>query len=210
MTLRDGDWKGEPCVIVGGGPSAEAIVPGLSRFPGRIVAVSRAGLDMRKHTPLWLRVSAWVGIDWTFWASDEVASGTAWECAPRVWIDDGGNNLTADRYDVRIPGRGDLWQQVTAQTLNGPLSEGVNRAGHSGYAAIHLAYLLGADPIYLVGFDCSPGTWTTGPGIAPNQNTFNAWMASTLRLAALIAERGRRVRWVDSGAAAPEEELYGA
>jgi hypothetical protein len=160
VTLTDGMWKGRPALLVGGGPSLrglklswvnEALLPislddfrdGGERRLGHCIAVNRAA-EFVNYPDLWL------GMDTTYWRKH--ASAAARCDAPRVWIDHGER-----RPDVDVvlpcaapPGTPN---RHSALAWGRSLAEGVGCAGNSGFAALNLADVLGADPIYLLGFD---------------------------------------------------------
>ena len=203
--LANNDWAGQPCVIVGAGASAGDLPWGWLATDWRMILASRAGDDPR----LAAEADLWVCIDQPFW----VQRGPFREPedrAKRIWIAPAGPPLPPGLVDLELPRLAPMNAEAPCDPDH-KIADGIATANNSGYAALHLAYLLGADPVYLLGFDCAPGVWveTSNTDIDPNQCVYDRWMASSLRLAALFAERGRRVKWINSGAAAPEEVLYG-
>ena len=193
--IVDHAWHGRACLIVGSGPSA-AKAPKTWRH-GCMITVSRAG-DDRPGADLWL------GVDRPFWEArdDEPLRSFG---PTRVWVRPPGPPLQpADLVDVEIPQAGESHEEGLTRSL----ADGIYCAGNSGYAALQLAYHLGADPVYCVGLDCRHPIGAPAP-LKPPQATLDRWMAAQLRLAARFAEAGRRVHWIDGGAAAPREVLDG-
>lgn len=145
MTLTDGMWAGSSCLIIGGGPSLRGLDWGrVDCATERTIAVNRAGEGE------WGTPDLWLGVDANYWRKEapQDAIGT------RVWIDTGDK---APWRGVNIilpcaapPG---LPNRHAAFAWGRSLAEGVGCAGNSGFAALNLAVILGADPIYLLGFD---------------------------------------------------------
>ncbi len=193
--LVDGAWEGQSCLIVGGGASAARFSWLHFEPTDRVIVASRAGDEVTRQVDLW------VSADRPFWESRKLRL----DQSMRVWVHPPGDApLKPGCADISIPWFKHQWNWEPPESLK----DGVACCGNSGHAALCLAYLLGADPIYLLGFDCEPGTWTTAKGRPPKQQAFDRWMAGALKLAALAAENGRRVRWVGSGAGCDREELY--
>ena len=142
--LRDGMWSGSPCLIVGGGPSL-AKWPGWTRrahaFPGRRLTVNRA--------EEFVDGDLWLGVDSVFWRKS--AAPRADGDPPRVWIDTGDKKPDVDLI-LPCAAKG-VPNPHSALAWGRSLEEGVGCGGNSGFAALNLADILGADPIYLLGFD---------------------------------------------------------
>lgn len=144
MRLSDDQWKGEPAFIVGGGTSLKSLDWSLLRGRGNVIAINRAFLDVPDaavwfsedlrvvelyHKNEWFRNFAGVKV---FHSLATVLGQRALALAPDLEI-----------VQAR-PGK--YWPRS--------LSEGISSSSNSGVGAISLAWLLGADPIYLLGFDC--------------------------------------------------------
>ena len=143
--LRDGAWTGEDVVIVGGGPSLRGFDwHRLQDFPCRVIAVNRAYETTRPGVVF--------GIDNQFfqWAEE----GRFGEESKRQW-------LALDCPIVTATQRGCGNRYVYLQghkhgTPGDTIADGVHHGGNSGLGAIHLAALLGARRVFLLGFDCLP------------------------------------------------------
>lgn len=135
--LADGEWSGQPCFIVGGGPS-------LSGFdfrrlpPGRTIVVNRAWESMP-----WARILFSIDSLYYRWAAKKPETDPRRFPGLKVWIDTYGFPY----QDVLLAkSRGE-------RGLSESLELGLYHGSNSGYGAIGLAACLGADPIYLLGFD---------------------------------------------------------
>lgn len=197
--LANDVWRNQPCLVVGGGESVrgfdwEAHRGGLAVM--RVIAASRAGDDI----PAGVDVDIWLSADRPFWERGRKRPGTL-----RVYVGPPDDPSIGDVADRQLAWHGHQWNWEPP-----PMLPGVACCGNSGHAAVSLALGLGATPVYLLGFDCAPGVWVSATGRPPRGETFRRWRAGLLRLAAWAAERGQLVRWINSGAAAPEEVLRGA
>lgn len=94
-----------------------------------------------------------VGIDSVYWrkkASPPIGS----ECQ-RVWVDHGEKHPGEDKVDVVLPCAAPVGtpNRHSALAWGWTLAEGVGCGGNSGFAAMNLADVLGAETVYLLGFD---------------------------------------------------------
>lgn len=206
--IADGAWRGAPLILLGGGPS---VMRGHRLAPWAIAGqrgwrrgiVSGAGEALRADGNL---EDFWLSIDRPFWQPGYgyagLPSGGQRARCPRIWVRPPGEpSMPAGLVDLELARAGEDY----SEGISAGIEAGIYVAGNSGYAALNLAWHLGADPVYLLGFDCQPGEWHR-PGIEGTSRTVcDRWLASMLRLAARFAEVGRRVYWIRSGAAAPEE-----
>jgi len=145
--LPDGAWKGQQCFIIGGGPSLKGF--DFERLRGeRIIAINKAFLDVPFADIMF-------AMDRPF--LDLITSGKLGENYRRafesfwgvkLWLDLSNYSYPAGVYF--IPSAGDIgWTKS--------LKEGLFHGQNSGYGALNLAMVLGADPIYLLGYDCAKG-----------------------------------------------------
>ena len=171
--LPRGDWQGEPCVILGGGPSLpKALVPRLEGR-ARVVAVNDAGLLLAP----WADVLYFSDKQWHEWNRAELVKYKGPLLLSRSPVDDA---------RVRLIGR----------TLRTPLSHKPDiLAGVCGGAnAINIAFLRGASPIILLGFDMRPGNWHTRHKKPPRPNAHNFdFIPALKRMAVELEKAGHRV-----------------
>ncbi len=79
------------------------------------------------------------------------------------------------------------------------LHDKIHQGGNSGYQAINLAYLWGADRIILLGFDCGPSLkgeahwFGQHPPTLTTTQPYELWRAKFPRLAADLQKQGVRV-----------------
>lgn len=134
-------WAGEPCFVVGGGPSLSGFDFAALENAGRIIAVNAAYRTLPFADVLFFSDKRF-----NEWNHDEPA-----------FVDFAGEVISTHRGLLK--GRPDIRQ---IRNVPGPVSDAPDGlAGRSsGSRALNLAYLLGAAPIYLLGFDMRPnGNW---------------------------------------------------
>ncbi len=139
--LPDGSWAGQRCFIIGGGPSLKGF--DFSRLDGELaIGVNRAYEK--------LDCTVMYSMDDCFydWARQGKFGPAALDrfssfCGYRVWAHFHGQ-VPAGYFGIRLNSTPGL-----------PLSiaHGLNHGNNSGYSALLLACCLGANPIYLLGFD---------------------------------------------------------
>lgn len=137
-----GAWAGDPCFILGGGPSLKGFdVPRL-KGRGRVIAVNNAGLDLCP----WADVLYFADGDqrWWGWNKDRIGLFQGEWLVTRADLKDPPAQLLRVRHNREDPLSTDGWH------LSGVCG---------GANAINLAFCLGASPIILMGFDMRPGNW---------------------------------------------------
>lgn len=150
--LRADVWRGQRCFILGGGDSLAGF--DFSRLKGeRVIAINRAfekapfadilfAFDSRFY---WWTVRGELPPDKNgLGGGQEAARKFAAFEGLKVWLD-----LTGGKA---LPGVAFLSSRGT-DGVPGELRDGIYDGGNSGYAALNLAIALGANPIYLLGFD---------------------------------------------------------
>lgn len=149
-TIPRGEWKGEAAVILGGGPSLRKdLVPAL-RGRARVIAVNNAYL-----LAPWADLLFFADRRWWEWNKHDLGRYEGPLMVTRQRIED---------PRVKRLGR----ERVEALSRNPCVV-----AGWCGGAnAINVAYLYGANPIILMGFDMRPGNWHDLHRLphAPNQH----------------------------------------
>lgn len=150
--LRDGQWRRRPCFVVGSGPS-------LRGFD-----FARLSIHLTIGCNEEYRWGPTIGIcqDVRFFRGDGSRIGA--KDNPE-WY--GGNSIPLyfkahpDREDIdandMIYSVGAAHSKAAPFRWGRSLAEGLAYGANVGIAALNLADILGADPIYLLGFDCKAG-----------------------------------------------------
>lgn len=167
--IQDGMWRGRRAFIIGGGPSLEGF--NFSVLSGELTL----GINMAfLHNPT-------VNIIFDLRLMQRLAGDPRWDAykGEKVWL-----NYEVPGQSYSFPGVTELrealdgYEPVWSRTLR----DGLYRKTNAGPSAINLAEILGADPIYLLGFDFTgskaranwhqeyPEEWRADPG------TYNVYL----------------------------------
>lgn len=128
-------WEGRPCYIIGGGPSLRGFP--FSSLSGEFVL----GCNMAYHLGVDI-VPIVVFGDASFLQANR--EGLEAYAGAGGWVVTNSNHLKKS-----IP----AWLRMTKKVLKGLSTDGLGWNGNTGASAINLALLLGADPVYLLGYD---------------------------------------------------------
>ena len=139
--LPDGAWRGQRCFIIAGGPS-------ISKFDlSRLTEENTIGCNRvyEFFTP-----SIMVAMDGGF--QDEIHRGGYGEEARKKYLNFQGLKLWVDNSNKQIR---DCYYIRAHQRfgLSKSFNEGLYHGNNIGFGALNLAYVLGANPIYLLGYD---------------------------------------------------------
>lgn len=146
--LPDGSWFNQPCFIIGGGPSLKGFEFERLRGAGRVVAINKAFKDAPFADVLF-------AMDYPF--LEGITQGKFGEeyrlafmrfLGMKVWVDLSGYGYPEDIFVVPSAG-----EHGWTKSLKDGLCHGQN----SGYGALNLAIVLGANPIFLLGYDMKKG-----------------------------------------------------
>lgn len=158
LVLREGQWSGEPCVVIGGGESLR----GWGGHTGDPILSWNFGLLRNVHT-IGVNVGVVAVPDIAYVCDHELVK--VFEKSPVLfyWHErykNGPVRLVNHHASTwwrmgKIKCDGCYWLRTRHGAWPGSLTNGLASQKNSGLVAIELAELLGADPIYLVGFDCS-------------------------------------------------------
>lgn len=152
--LPDKSWMGERCFIVGGGPSLEGF--DFHRLFGeKIIAVNTAFLDV-PFADICFFMDVLEFFKWTI-------TGKLGQDAKQKFAEFQGFKVLLDLTKSRDQGPpkkldySDVYFLYSDNTLKfgfpKKMEDGLYHGNNSGYAAIQLAICLGANPIFLLGFD---------------------------------------------------------
>ena len=143
--LPDNSWKDEACFIVAGGPSLMGFDFNRLKGAGRIIAINKAYLNVPfADILLFMDISFYhVAIQ------NRLGEGSreAFEKfkGHRVFLDIQ-HKMPLLTYSIHSAGR---WGFPSS------MEEGLYHGNNTGYVALQLAYVLGCNPIYLLGYDAS-------------------------------------------------------
>lgn len=176
--LADGAWAGQPCFIIGGGPSLTGFDFERLRGKGRVIAINRAFEFIPWADMLFF-------MDWKFYklCHDNPNRLALWQGfqGHRVFCNLMGRKLD-DCYNIRSLGRhGMSWS----------IAKGVYHGNNSGHGALVTALALGCRPIYLLGYDMNRDPkgrshFHSGYGHRANPNLGAVFVKSFMDLAARI------------------------
>ena len=144
--LPDKSWQGQRAFILGGGPSLQGF--DFDRLKGeRVIAVNAAFIFCMFADILFFMDKA------NFHAP--LTKGRMRDGAKKAWEDFKGYKVFLDLLNNRkIPGCYQLYANSTIPMgLTHTMKKGLVHGDNSGHGALNLAYCLGANPIYLLGYD---------------------------------------------------------
>jgi hypothetical protein len=142
--LPDGSWAGQPCFIVGGGPSLIGFDFERLRGRGRVITINKAFLYTPFADVLFFmdHASFYMYLKRGLFGVDALKTWDEFK-GFRVFLNLRGRDVP-DAYSIRSIGR---------VGLPTSLRHGLYHGNNSGFGAIGIAICMGADPIYLLGYD---------------------------------------------------------
>ena len=142
--LEPGQWAGRRAFVVGGGPSLRGFP--FDRLKGeKVVAVNRA----YEAVP-WADVLFTMDSRFLTWYRDKLGAFKGRLVYHQRTAGDLSDPLQKELGDLFLVGR--LGERALGETLE----DGIGDGASSGFGAVALAWVLGACPIYLLGFDLAP------------------------------------------------------
>lgn len=151
--LPPGSWKGHPAFITGGGPSLEGF--DFSRLRGRRTIGINRSFEFYYPTINLSMDTRYLHFLLNGRYGKEAVNGeealTRFKTMPsyKVWLVTYSNQLPDDIFI--IPAYKNYISSITDMSFD--LGQGIAHGDNSGFAAFNLAVCLGANPIYLLGFD---------------------------------------------------------
>lgn len=150
--LEDQAWRGQPCFLIGGGPSLRDFdFDQLKNIDARIVAVNRA-FEVAPFADMMIAIDTDLYndiINKRVGKTKEERAGTfrAFRdfAGIKLWIDM--NNMTAGvdiSYLFRSP----------EPKIHNKMKQGIYAGNNTGVAALAFALTMRCNPIYLLGYDC--------------------------------------------------------
>lgn len=193
--LPDGSWKGQRCFVIGGGPSLQGF--DFNRLESeRVIAINRAYLDCPFADLMFFmdknRFYKWV------------MEGKMGDAAKKAFVNFKGlkvfiymNHEIPDVLYVPRAGRAGIPTS---------LQDGIHHGTNSGYGALQIAILLGANPIYLLGFDFYHEIDEKGKEVAnyhgsypeqPPESTTYSFTQALIELSVALAVAGHPARIIN-------------
>jgi len=187
--IPDRAWEGQRCFLIGGGPSLQnfdwtrlegELTIGVNRTPEAFYPTINFSMDTRFAR--WVREKKYGEEFDTRWRGYK---------GYKVWLETG-PNIPSDAFTLVSAG-GDKFTES--------MREGLGGGCNSGYGALNLAYCLGADPIYLLGYDMkglgsgAQAWWnsTPHPMVQPESRYKQLFVPNFERIAPMLEERRRVV-----------------
>lgn len=196
-TLEDNTWKGQRCFIIGGGPSLRdfdfsklkgELVIGVNRAYERIDCTVMFSLDSRYYA--WIVRGQLKGE-----AKKKLEDFKGY----KVWLD-------SSAY-VPYPEGVYLFKSIGGGLdFSWSLKNGLGGGCNSGYGAVNLAVCLGANPIYLLGFDMKgdgkkQAWWHDGYPAKQPDSVYRKYIERFTRIAPTLKAKGIKVINLNSDSA---------
>lgn len=145
-------WSGEPVVIIGGGPSVTREAVDAVRGKARVIAINNSYLLAPWADVLYFADSVW----WEWHSKGVATAGLSKEEVAQRFAEFKGQKVSIFGTGMRISDPRVHMMRVSNQRRG--LSKNPRElvtGGNSGYQSINLAWLAGADPILLLGYNMS-------------------------------------------------------
>lgn len=192
--LPAGSWLEKPAYLIGGGPSLEGF--DWRRLRGRrTIAVNIAFKDFEPTVIFSMDTRC---LNWILGGNYEhkypgLQTRFNKTTAYKAWLLTYTAQLPDDIFVVRVLKNYDYGLREFSWNY----SEGIGHGNNSGFAAFNLAVLLGANPIYLLGFDMKhkdgKSHYHAGHPIPQDEATVIGFRAAFEKIAPELARRGVRV-----------------
>ena len=183
-----GEWSGSAAHILGGGASLRGFDASVLEGE-RVIGINEAGLTLAP----WCDILFWADTRWLEWNVDRLHlhTGERKVCRQSPFVRTHGcSKETARRVARAVTAHGILH---LPQDRRVALSEDAGRVAgiDSGASAINLAWLLGAAPIYLHGFDMTPGHYHDRHPVPSRPERYASELIPGLRrMAKMLEARG--------------------
>ena len=182
--LTDGQWKGKRCFVVGGGPSLKGFDFRVLKGD-HVIVVNRAYIDVPFADVFFTEDLRFI---------EKYSKRDDWKAFKGVKVI---HSLDPTYTPMFLKCDPDLFiiEKEEERCWSKSLHDGLSYNSNSGIGALNLADILGADPIFLLGFDCRgegryisnyhddyPREWRTGGEQYRNfAADFKYWVAPHLR-----------------------------
>lgn len=143
--ISDGCWSGKPAIIIGGGPSLRIFEWKRLRGIPRIIVINRALREVPTADVFMTEdarfIERYANAEW-FRSFKGVK---VFSCPDDSYAD----QVRALCHDITLINARDK-----SKGWSRSIADGLSMSSNSGVPALNLADILGADPIYCLGFDC--------------------------------------------------------
>jgi len=146
-SLPSGSWKGHKCFIIGGGPSLKGF-NFLQLLGEKVIAVNKAFVNAP-----FAEIQFSIDRQFQDWLTNLEKGGPTMKRAWEIWPEFQGHKVWLKVPGEIYQGNIEFVSSAGPEGISESLEEGIFDGSNSGYAAINLAIALGANPIYLLGFD---------------------------------------------------------
>ncbi|MFX0092102.1 MAG: hypothetical protein ACFFBD_10110 [Candidatus Hodarchaeota archaeon] len=150
--IENGAWKDERCFIIGGGPSLTGFDFERLRDKGKIIAVNKAFYDCMFADICYFMDSS----STTFYGL--VKNGRLGPDYKKAWGEFKGLKIHCNRMGRKLEDTYSI-RHLEQYGVSRSLKQGMLFTNNSGAGALHLAIMLKANPIFLLGID---GKFTKG------------------------------------------------
>lgn len=189
--ISDDAWAGHPCFVIGGGPSLSnfnwkllkgELTIGINRVYEKMDPTIIFGMDPKFVR--WILMGKY---------GDKARMKFLDSPALKIWLNTRGEHIPGKIYILKC------WRNYLEGRGAFPftMKNGIGHGNNSGYAALNLAACLGANPIYLLGYDMatsgSQTHWHNGhPEKAPD-HVPQSFIERFAPAAEVLAEKGVKV-----------------
>jgi len=146
MIVQNNQWSGQPAIIIGGGPSLKSFDWSALHGRSNIVVINRAFRDC-----LWADVFFTEDLD-AIRLFSEMPEWKAFKGEKIFHAMQRGYGIAALMVDSSLYV---IHKQREDKYWSRKLSDGLSQSSNSGVGAFNLVDILGANPIFLLGFDCN-------------------------------------------------------
>ena len=180
--LPDGSWKNQRCFILGGGESLRGF--DFSKLKNELViGTNRAyeAMDCTINYAMDNTLYKWI------------TRGALGQEAKKKFEDFKGIPVWFDSAGYNYPNGIFILNKLDSPRNNYSMKEGLRAGNNTGFGALNLAICLGANPIYLLGFDMEGKWWHDGYPEEYGNRAYVIYALDFKELAPRLAKKGIRV-----------------
>ncbi len=185
--LPDGTWKGQRCFIIGGGESLRGF--DFSKLKNEmVIGVNRAfeKIDCMINYSMDYELFLWI------------KNGKLGPATKKKFEDYKGYPVWIDNTGYDYPKGIFILNSSDTPAVANSMSEGLWTGTNAGFGALNLAVALGANPIYLLGFDMKgkngrQAWWHSGYKGQQGAKVYESFISDFERIAPMLKEKGIKV-----------------